>query len=148
VKVCDFGLARFRTMNHLMSLGQLRGTMQYCPPEIYEGHIFSTKSDIYSVAIVLWELVVVVVTGAYQTPFEEYKDIEFEFQIITRTAKQQLRPTLPKGCPKSIAELIQQCWQGDPEQRPTCKELLSALQVLELEYVKDHHFFESYCEKQ
>jgi serine/threonine protein kinase len=32
IKVCDFGLSRFRTMTHLQSLGELRGTMAYCAP--------------------------------------------------------------------------------------------------------------------
>ena len=38
-------------MTALNTLGELRGTMAYVPPEIYDGHLFGTYSDIYSLGI-------------------------------------------------------------------------------------------------
>ena len=36
------------------TLGELRGTMAYCPPEIYDGGLYSFRSDVYSIGMVLF----------------------------------------------------------------------------------------------
>ncbi len=117
-------------MTNALTLAAVRGTMTYCPPEIYEGQLFFPQSDIYSLGIVLWELVQRVVTGQYVRPFEEYDHIIFDFQIIVQTSKCGLRPTIPKECPKVIEQLITDCWQQDSDKRPSCQGLLVRLAYL------------------
>jgi len=136
VKVCDFGLCRFRTMTNCRTLGELRGTMAYCPPEIYEGQLFSTSSDVYSLGIVLWELCARVAEGEYMRPFAEFKNISFDFQIIILAAKENRRPTIPEEVPDVLANLIEQCWQGEPDLRPNCSAILETMTILKEEYEK------------
>ena len=62
VKVCDFGLSRIVEQPAMVTLKNLRGTLAYCAPEIMAGVQFSAKSDVYSMGIVIWELIFVVVT--------------------------------------------------------------------------------------
>jgi len=61
VKVGDFGLSRFNTDTAKATLAKMRGTFAYCAPEVYFGEPFSIKSDVFSIAVVLWELIVRVI---------------------------------------------------------------------------------------
>jgi len=131
VKVCDFGLSRFNTGSNLETLGKMRGTFAYCAPEVYFGEQFSTKSDVYSIGMVMWELMVRCITGRYERPFAEFKNLQFDFQIIIQTAKKGLRPTIPATCPEGFTNLIKECFEHSPEKRPSCAEILQRLTVLQ-----------------
>lgn len=82
IKVADFGLARFKTTKNEASLAKLRGTYVYAAPETYMGgQQYTTKSDVYSYSLILWELVVRCITGAYSRPYSEYRNLIFDFQV-------------------------------------------------------------------
>ncbi|KAL6060669.1 putative serine/threonine-protein kinase/receptor [Balamuthia mandrillaris] len=134
VKVCDFGLSRYTDQGNLSTLGKLRGTFAYCAPEVYFGERFSAKSDIYSVGVILWELMVKCIKGEYDRPYGEYKHLVFDFQIIIQTAKKGLRPTIPPNCPPSYADLIRRCWDAEPDNRPDCLQVAEGLVALRQEY--------------
>jgi len=136
IKVCDFGLSRFRTLMNAATLGELRGTMAYAPPEIYNGQLFSYKSDIYSLGVVFWEMMMRVITGEYQRPFSEFPEITCDFQIIIKTSNEHLRPTIPEKCPKIIAHLIRSCWNEVPEKRWDCSGILTLLNHVDEECIK------------
>ena len=44
---------------------------------------------------------------------------------------QKLRPEIPRSCPKSIADLMQRCWDADPNKRPEMEEVVSMLEEIE-----------------
>ena len=74
MKVCDFGLSRYlRLSADDSTLHKMRGTYAYSAPEVYFGEKYSTKSDVFSTGVILWEIVSRVVTGNYQRPFKEFK---------------------------------------------------------------------------
>ena len=52
-KVADFGLARFEDTATTMTMC---GTPSWVAPEVFRGESYSHKADVYSYAIVLWEL--------------------------------------------------------------------------------------------
>lgn len=81
------GLSRFLRDGKQSTLGKLRGTYAYCAPEVYFGEQYSAKSDIYSLGIITWEIVVRCLKGVYERPYSEYNHIAFDFQIILQTAK-------------------------------------------------------------
>ena len=53
VKVADFGLCRIKDCNAVMTRC---GTAAWTAPEILNGFDYNEKSDVYSFAIILWEL--------------------------------------------------------------------------------------------
>jgi len=134
VKVCDFGLSRFNTGSNLETLAKMRGTFAYCAPEVYFGEQFSTKSDVYSIGIVFWELVTRCILGHYERPYAEYKNLHFDFQIIIQTAKKGLRPTIPETTPEGWKNLIKDCFDPASAKRPTCAEILTRLDELHKEW--------------
>jgi hypothetical protein len=135
-KVCDFGLSRFNTAENLETLSRIRGTFAYCAPEVATGQgvPYTVKSDVYSIGIVLWELATRVVTGEYQRPFSEYPNIKMDFQIMLNS-KEGVRPTLPAKTPQHLRDVYQICVAQNPDDRPSCTQLVQALAKIEADYL-------------
>ena len=135
MKVCDFGLSRYtQTSTDDSTLEKLRGTYAYSAPEVYFGEKYSTKSDVFSIGVILWEIVSRVLTGEYQRPYKEFKEIKIDFQIIIASAKKGRRPTIPPLTPPSLMNLVTKCWDAKPENRPSVDGVLDTLISIESEY--------------
>jgi hypothetical protein len=136
IKLCDFGLSRFVTGNEkdAGTLAKFRGTYCYMATEIYFKDQYSVRSDVYSLGIVLWEMLHKCMTGKYEKPYSEYKFIRYDIQIPVQAATKGLRPTIPPCTPPIIAELVKSCWQSDPQLRPTCTQILQTLEEAKKEY--------------
>lgn len=147
VKVGDFGLSRFNTETQGGTLNKMVGTMAYAAPEVYFGERFSTKSDIFSAAVILWELVTACVKRKYERPYQEFPQLRFDFQIIIQVAKKGARPTIPP-CPQGFHDLIKMGWDEHPDQRPTCKDALSKLDALQAEYNQNQAEWDNFREAQ
>ncbi|RHZ82748.1 hypothetical protein Glove_103g207 [Diversispora epigaea] len=79
-------------------LNSIYGNFPYIAPEVYCGQIFTTKSDIYSIDILMWE----VITG--ETPYA--------FAIASG-----YRPTIYENIPLEYETLMKQCWDANPDNR-------------------------------
>ncbi len=90
VKVTDFGIARAGT-SQMTETGSIVGTAQYLSPEQARGGEVDPRSDLYSLGIVLYELL----TG--KTPFDGETPVEIAMKHLS-TAPQppsKLRPDIP-----------------------------------------------------
>lgn len=123
------GLARFSDKSH-SSLSKLRGTYAYAAPETYKGQPYTTKSDVFSFGIVLWEMVMRCLSGTYHKPYSEHKNLKYDFQVLIQTAKNGLRPTIHPSNPSPFTKLMQQCWEADPEKRPSFEAVLESLKQI------------------
>ncbi len=50
--------------------------------------------------------------------------------IARQIRDQGLTPSIPPTCPQELALLMQECWQIDPEKRPTMTKLMEQLEKL------------------
>lgn len=96
------------------------GTPAYAAPEVLRNSAYSVSADVYSFAMVLWELI---------TRQALYPGIP-PFQIIFTVGTQGTRPTLPASCHPGIAKIIQECWAEDPSSRPSFVDLADRINQL------------------
>jgi eukaryotic-like serine/threonine-protein kinase len=90
VKVTDFGIARAGT-SQMTETGSIVGTAQYLSPEQARGGEVDPRSDLYSLGVVLYELL----TG--KTPFDGETPVEIAMKHLSNTPKppSKLRPDVP-----------------------------------------------------
>ena len=109
VKVGDFGIARVTTAGSAAAGGQLLGTAHYFSPEQAEGGEADEKSDLYSVGVVLYEMV----TG--QVPFDGKDADEIAEKHISEppVPPMELNPEVSKG----LNEVIMKALSKRPAER-------------------------------
>ena len=56
IKLCDFGLCRKLSDKYNFEVNTVAGTPRYYPPEMFFGECYSFKSDIWTLAILIFEL--------------------------------------------------------------------------------------------
>jgi len=108
IKIGDFGLARAVTTS--TSTGTLIGTVGYLSPELVLGKQADTRSDIYSVGIMLYEML----TG--QQPYDGEVPIQVAYKHVNETVGPP--SALVPGLAAEMDELVQWCTANDPENRP------------------------------
>ncbi|EDV30048.1 uncharacterized protein Dana_GF15984 [Drosophila ananassae] len=120
LKICDFGtVADKSTM-----MTNNRGSAAWMAPEVFEGSKYTEKCDIFSWAIVLWEVL------SRKQPF---KGIDNAYTIQWKIYKGE-RPPLLTTCPKRIENLMTACWKTAPEDRPSMQYIVGVMH----EIVKDY----------
>jgi len=122
IKIGDFGLARAVTAN--TASGQaLLGTIAYLSPELVTRGVADTRSDIYAIGIMMYEML----TG--EQPFKG----EQPMQIAYQHANDRVPPpgSATNGSTPELDELVQWATSPDPADRPKdAQEMLDRLRVL------------------
>jgi serine/threonine protein kinase len=75
VKLCDFGIAKSATQLTETRVGTLKGKIRYMSPEQCQSHNLDRRSDIFSLSIVLWELITLRRLYTGKSDFEIFKAI-------------------------------------------------------------------------
>eukprot|EP00164_Ancoracysta_twista_P013642 GFYU01021860.1.p1 GENE.GFYU01021860.1~~GFYU01021860.1.p1 ORF type:complete len:185 (-),score=31.86 GFYU01021860.1:69-623(-) len=114
VKLCDFGMARSKETTASMTA---IGTPQWAAPEVLKRDAYSEKADVYSFAIVVWEIV------THKFPYQGMSAI----RVATEVATNDIRPEIPITCPQPLRQLMQACWATDVTARPTFQEIYKTL---------------------
>ncbi|HZU95253.1 MAG TPA: protein kinase [Planctomycetota bacterium] len=129
VKITDFGLVRLiipTTGERLSAFGEILGTPQYMSPEQACGGDVDPRSDLYSVGIMMFELL----TG--RPPFTAKSTIEvLEQQIMNPLPS--LRKIEPKT-PRALEEVIEKLTCKSPDERfPDARAAIAALEAIPVE---------------
>ncbi|KAJ7967113.1 putative Protein kinase [Quillaja saponaria] len=145
VKVADFGVARVKAQTGVMTAET--GTYRWMAPEdnkffffpkeithskwiverVIEHKPYDHKADVFSFAVVLWELLTRKLPYEFLTPL----------QAAVGVVQKGLRPTIPKHTHPKLVELLERCWQQDPTVRPDFSEITEILKQLAKEVGDD-----------
>ncbi|CAB4439226.1 unnamed protein product [Rhizophagus irregularis] len=100
------------------------GNLPYIAPEVIIGREYTIKSDIYSIAMLMWEI------SFEQPPFINYgHDYNLAMNIVNG-----IRPRIVSGIPAEYKDLMEQCWDSDPSKRPNTYTLWYRIQEMNLHY--------------
>lgn len=109
VKIIDFGLAKAANHTSLTTPGTTLGTAAYMSPEQSQGSHVDHRSDIWSLGIIMYEMV----TG--QHPFNS----EYETALIYSILNENPEPVtgLRSGIPMEFERVISKCLEKNPDER-------------------------------
>ena len=115
VKVIDFGIAWAPWWTPTGDVADVQGTAVYCSPEQVRGERVDGRSDLYSLGVVLFELL----TGG--PPFSGESSL-----AIARRHLEDAPPPLPESIPGELRDVVARCLDKRPEGRFNSARDLSA----------------------
>ncbi|KAF9969279.1 copper transport protein ctr1 [Actinomortierella ambigua] len=114
VKLCDFGLATIKVRSTSSST-TLKGTIRWMAPELFAlKPKYSTKSDMYALGVVMWEM-----ATNCTMPFQHQPNNE----MVIRFVEAGRREELPEDTPDNYRKWVERCWAHDPLERPEASEM-------------------------
>ena len=124
VRVMDFGIARSMEAKGLTEDGLVMGTPEYMAPEQVEGRKADKRSDIYSMGVILYELM----TG--QVPFDGLTPMSVASKHLTKRPREPRE--LNSQVPINLSEVIMRCMEKEKGRRyQNIEELLFRLTEIE-----------------
>uniref|UniRef100_A0A8C5HJY3 receptor protein-tyrosine kinase n=1 Tax=Gouania willdenowi TaxID=441366 RepID=A0A8C5HJY3_GOUWI len=132
VKVADFGLARDIYDKEYYSVHNKSGVklpVKWMALESLQTHKFTTKSDVWSFGVLLWELMT---RGA-----PPYSDVNsFDITVFLLQGRRLLQPEF---CPDALYTVMIECWHPKPERRPSFSELVSRIKSIFTSFSGEHY---------
>lgn len=120
VKVADFGLAQVTDSGKEVWEKNPRGSLLYMAPEVYlKNHPITTKTDVHSFAMVLWE---------FCTRREVYEEYFEPASFVTDAFVGSKRPPIDPAWPESLKALFPRMWDPDPKKRLSMTEVVEELE--------------------
>ncbi|MGB3862157.1 MAG: protein kinase [Candidatus Aminicenantaceae bacterium] len=121
--ILDFGIARSLSAEGITDAGVVIGTSEYMSPEQVGGEDVDQRSDLYSLGIILYEMVI------GRVPF--HADSAFAVGMKHKSEKPQAPQTIDPQIPDSLNRMILRCLEKDKERRfQSAEEILSELKVI------------------
>ncbi|XP_019566757.2 high affinity nerve growth factor receptor isoform X1 [Rhinolophus sinicus] len=121
VKIGDFGMSRdIYSTDYYRVGGRTMLPIRWMPPESILYRKFTTESDVWSFGVLLWEIF----TYGKQ-PWYQLSNTE-AIECITQGRELER----PRACPPEVYAIMRGCWQREPQQRHSIKDVHARLQAL------------------
>jgi predicted Ser/Thr protein kinase len=117
-KITDFGMSRVLQRDEEGKTNTNVGPIRWMAPESLANLTYSKKSDVWSFGILVYEIV---------AQCEPHADVD-RLDVGPLIRDQCLTPTIPRDCPLLLRKLMQMCWNKEPHQRPSFKEICRILE--------------------
>ena len=122
VKVVDFGIARAVLRSSRTKTGAVKGKAAYMSPEQAEGLRVDARSDVFSLGIVLFEVV------TRSRIWGDTEEMRVLLNLVDRVPMPRARDVVPSTPPRLDLIIAKALSMNPAERFPTCKEMMAALQ--------------------
>jgi eukaryotic-like serine/threonine-protein kinase len=120
VKVTDFGTAKILQFGTVQQTAHVMGTPSYMSPEQVKGRAVDGRSDIFSLGVMLYEMV----TGEKPFPGQNITTVIYKIVNEEPVPPRQIDPSIHPG----ISAVVMRALEKDPHQRyQSCREMLEEL---------------------
>jgi len=120
VKVTDFGTAKILQFGTVQQTAHVMGTPSYMSPEQVKGRAVDGRSDIFSLGVMLYEMV----TGEKPFPGQNITTVIYKIVNEEPVPPRQINPSIHAG----ISTVVMRALEKDPDQRyQSCREMLEDL---------------------
>jgi eukaryotic-like serine/threonine-protein kinase len=120
VKITDFGTAKILQFGTVQQTAHVMGTPSYMSPEQVKGRAVDGRSDIFSLGVMLYEMV----TGEKPFPGQNITTVIYKIVNEAPVPPRQIDPSIHPG----ISAVIMRALEKEPEQRyQSCREMLEDL---------------------
>lgn len=135
-KICEIGYSKH--FNGLKSMAKVKDISQYVAPEVVMTNAYSKESEVYSFALIAYEIL------TNKKPFGNLNP----FQLLEKICGNHM-PYLDDSIPKCYKDLLEKCWNFNPGDRLTFKEICKELRnnVEFLVNLEDYNEFENYVKE-
>ena len=138
VKVADFGIAKAATNSTMTNIGSIIGSVHYFSPEQAKGKPVKNNADLYSLGIVLYEMLL------GKVPFKGDSPISIALQHINEDI--EFSSEEKTQIPQSIRTLIKKLTEKSPEDRyQSSEEVMEDIEYIEqnidLDFIKQYDDF-------
>ncbi|XP_051145598.1 integrin-linked protein kinase 1-like [Andrographis paniculata] len=133
LKVGDFGLSKLIRVRHSHDVYKLTGetgSYRYMAPEVFKHRKYDKKVDVFSFAMILYEMIEGTPPFSHYEPYEAARHVSDGHRPIFRA----------KGFTPELMELTEQCWSADMNKRPAFLEILKRLEKMKESMPSDHHW--------
>ena len=117
--IADFGECKIVPNISLVELSQVVGTLYYIAPELITSDRYTNKVDVYSFAIIVYDIIV------NKRPYNS----EICQERLLFKIGRGLRPIIPSSVPAHFKALMEKCWDKDPKNRYSFDEILGVLKL-------------------
>lgn len=131
IKIADFGLAKARGTQSSGVMNTFVGTIFYTCPEIVQSKPYSDKADIWSLGVVMYELI------SLKQPFAG----ENPLAIANKIVEEDYVRLSPELASPLLLQVIKRCMTGNPEERPDASSLcqmIGPILVAQIDELRDH----------
>ena len=115
-EIGDLGLCQ-QIVDEKDNQNKIFGVIPYLAPEVLSKNPYTKKSDIYSFGMIMWE---------FTTGKKPFHDRPHNHHLISDILNGE-RPQITDDTPEFYADLMKRCWDHNPGNRPTAREIHDCL---------------------
>ena len=119
LKIADFGLSRVLKNPEFMT-NQV-GTCHWMAPEVLSGSEYTFKADVFSFAIVMYEVI------TREIPYSGLSHSEIKHRVLHNHQRPNT-DLVPCECPKRLLKVMGMCWRTAPDKRPSFSSIVDLLE--------------------
>jgi serine/threonine protein kinase len=125
VKLFDFNLSvivdKKQDLDEPYELSGCTGTLRYMAPEVALQQPYSEKADVYGFGIILWQM------ASGLVPFQGLDRMSFMEEVV----EGGLRPAVLPHWPLAFSDLLETCWDANPQIRPSFDNIMCTLKKIQ-----------------